>query len=257
MANATDIVKKAAVHWTDEFFEESSATLSAETRFYQNAMLGRTTGGYLAKFDDTQSMILCGVVRGDQGNPLLPSGTAGDGTIDLGYQQPRFMEIALASVAVTDIGKPCYATFDQTATLDPSATTYSNLIGIVRRVVASGIALVEMVYDGVAGNLRCGAVRVLAATGTQTIYVWDIGKTIKITGTAAQTINLPAVASAQTGGTLQFVKTTSNAVAATLDADGSENIYGATTLATIDAQYDTARLWNSGSEWVVLNRDIA
>ena len=31
---------------------------------------------------------------------------------------------------------------------------------------------------------------------------------------------------------------------------------GAATLATIDAQYDTAELWNSGTEWVVLNRDI-
>lgn len=255
MANATDIVKKGAS--SEENFEESSATLAAETRFWPHAMVGRTTGGYLAKMDDTQSLLMVGVVRNDQGAPLLPAGTAGDGTIELPYRQPRYMELAIASIAVTDIGKPVYAIDDQTGTLDPSTRTYANLVGIVRRVVASGIALVEIAYDGIAGNKRCSAVKVLAATGTQTLSKWDVGKTIKITNTAAHTINLPPVADAATGGTIQFVKTTAAAFAATLDGDASENIDGATTLATLDAQYDTALLWNSGSEWVVLARDIA
>jgi hypothetical protein len=256
VANATDIVKKAVVRRTDEFNDESSATLSAETRFYVHAMIGRTTGGYLAKFDDTQSMTLVGVVRGDQGNPVLPAGTAGDGTIDLGYQQPQFFELAIASVAVTDIGRPVYAVDDQTGTLDASTRTYANLIGIVRKVIASGIALVEPAYDGVAGNARCGAVRWLGATGTQTISKWDIGKTIFIPNTAAYSIALPAVASAHVGGRLQFAKTTTDAQAATLDADASEEIDGATTLATIDAAYDCAELVNTGVRWIVLNRDI-
>lgn len=257
MSNATAAVKKGVVRRTDEFNEESSATLAAETRFYQQAMLGRTTAGYLAKFDDSQSMVFVGVVRGDQGNPLLPAGTAGDGTIQLPYQQPQRFELAVASVTVADIGKPIYASDDQLGVISPNSLTYANLVGQIVGVVNSTTALVEPAYDGVAGNKRLGAVRVLTATGTQTLYKWDIGKTIKIVGTAAQSVMLPAVADAALGGELDFVKTTSNAVAATLDADGSENIDGSTTLATIDAQYDTARLWNSGTEWVVKNRDIA
>jgi hypothetical protein len=257
VSNATAAVKKGVVRRTDEFGKESSATLAAATRFYQNAMIGRTTGGYLAKFDDSASMIFVGVVRGDQGNPLLPAGTAGDGTIDLDYQQPQRFELTVTSVAVTDIGKPVYASDDQTGVISPNSLTYANLIGQIVGVVGTNIALVEPAYDGVAGNRRLGAVKVLAATGTQTLSKWDAGKTIKITNTAAQTINLPPVADAALGGELDFVKTTAAAFAATLDADGSENIDGTTTLATLDAQYDTAKLWNSGSEWVVKNRDIA
>ena len=255
MANATDIVKKGVVRWTDEFLEESSATLAAETRFYPNAMIGRTTGGYLAKFDDSQSMIFVGTVRNDQGSPLLPIGTAGDGTIELPYETPRFMELAITSVAVTDIGKPVYASDDQLGVLT-LATVYGNLIGVVRRKVATNIALVELAYDGVGGNARLGAIRTMAATGAQTISKWDIGKTIIVPNTAALTLTLPAVASAHSGGRLQFVKTTSDAQIVTLDGDGSEEIDAATTLTTIDAIYDTAELVNTGSRWVVLNRDI-
>lgn len=256
MANATDIVKKGTVRWTDEFGEESAATLASETTFYPQAMLGRTTGGYLAKFDDTQSLIFVGVVRNDQGSPKLPAGTAGDGTLELPYQQPRYLELAVSGVAVTDIGKTVYASDDQTGVLT-LGTTYANVVGVVRRVVASGTALVELCYDGVAGHARLGAVKTLAATGAQSLTKWDIGKTIVVPNTGAYSITLPAVADAAAGGRLQFVKTTSDAAAATLDGNASETIDGATTLATIDAQYDTAEIVNTGSAWVVLNRDIA
>lgn len=256
MANATDIVKKGVVRWTDEFGEESAATLASETRFYPNAALGRTTGGYLAKFDDAQSMIFVGVVRNDQGAPLLPAGTAGDGTLELPYQQPRYLELAISGVAVTDIGKVVYASDDQTGVLT-LGTTYGNVYGVVRRVVASGIALVELNYDGVAGHARLGAVKTLhASTTPQTLSKWDIGKTIIVPNTGAISIVLPAVASAVSGGRLQFVKTV-DTNAATLDGADSEEIDAATTLATIDAIYDTAELVNVGTRWVVLNRDIA
>jgi len=264
VANATDIVKKGTVSVTDEYAQESSATLSAETNFYGKALLGRTTGGYLAKMDDTASLVLAGVCDPKQGTQILPAGTAGDGTIDLWYHTPKFIELAISGVAITDLGKPVYALYDQTGTLDPSATTYANLIGVVKRLsydstgaVKTGQALVELCYGGVVDHGRVGATKVLAATGTQTLTKWDINKTIIITNTAAHSINLPAVADCPAGSRLTFVKTTSAAFAATLDANSTENIDGATTLATIDAQYDCATLVSTGSEWVVLSRDIA
>ena len=257
MANATAEVAKKVVYRSEEFRKRSSVTLSAELRYYSHAMVGLTSAGYLAKFDDTQAMIFVGVVRGDQGNPLLPAGTADDGTIDLDYQMPLAFQVALTSVAVTDIDKPCYATFDQTATLNPAATTYGNLIGKVVDKVAANIALVEPAYDGVGGNLRLGAVKWFAATGAQTVSKWDIGKTCFCANTAALTLTLPAVASAQIGGYLQFVKTSSDAEIITLDGNSSEEIDGATTLGTIDAIYDCARLVNNGTRWVIVNRDIS
>lgn len=271
MANATARVAKGATRKTDEFIQHSAATLSAATTFYTHAMLGLTTGGYLAKFDDTQALRFFGLVRGGApewpggGNPKLPVGTAGDGTLDLDVHQPPRFELAIASVAITDIDKKVYALFDQTGTLDSSATTYGNLIGHVvdlvyavnRTTPVSGIALVEPCYDGLAAHARYGAARVLPATGAVTLTKLDLNKTIFIPSTAAQAITLPAVADTQAGDRFTFVKTTANAVAATLTGAGSELIDGSNTLATIDAQFDTAILVSTGTAWVVVARDIA
>jgi hypothetical protein len=256
VANATAIVKKGVVRRTDEFIQRSSATLASATRFWPNAMIGVTTGGYYAKFDDSQSMVFAGVVRNDQGAPLLPAGTAGDGTIQLDIQQPQRFELAVSGVAVTDIGKKVYASDDQTGVLT-NGGTYGNFVGHVVDVVASGIALVEPCYDGIAAHARYNVARTLAATGAQTLTKWDLNKVIFVPSTGAYALTLPAVADTQAGDRLTFVKTTSNAVALTLTGSGAETIDGSNTLATIDAQFDTAVLVSTGAAWVVLSRDIA
>jgi len=259
VANATDIVKKGVVRVTDEFRKESSATLSAATRFYVHAMVGRTTGGYLAKFDDSQSMIFVGVVRGDQGNPRLPAGTAGDGTIDLDYQQPKAFEIALTSVAVTDIGKPVYALDDQTATLTYSSTTYANLIGTVVGVAGTSIALVKPAYDGVADNLKFRASKRLSATGAQTLSKWDAGKTIFCANTAALALTLPAISDVPVGTPITIVKDhASDTNAITVTRAGSDTFEGGgTTYTALDAPYDVTELIHNGTLWIHKARDVA
>lgn len=150
MANATDIVKKGVVRWTDEFIERGVETLAAETTFYSNAMIGVDVTGYLAKFDDTQLMTFAGVVTQDQGSPVLPISTAGDGTAKLRIQQPKFIELAVSGVAVTDIGRNVYASDDQTGVFTPG--TYGNIVGVVEDVVATGIALVRCRYGKPEGD---------------------------------------------------------------------------------------------------------
>lgn len=258
MANATDIVKKGVVRRTDEFIKRSAKTLSSPTRFYTHAMIGLGTDGYLAKFDDTASMLFAGIVRGNEGNPLLPVGTAGDDALGLDIQMPYRFELAIASVAVTDIGKTVYAVDDQTGTLDPATRTYANVVGVVADVVASGIALVEPAYDGVAGNKRLMAARRMAATGGQTISRWDMGKTILVANTAALALTLPAIATIPPGQSITFVKDhASDTNAITLTGNGSENIDGSNTLGTLDAPWDVATLVSNGTRWVVTSRDIA
>lgn len=256
MANATDIVKKGVVRWSDEFIRRSTETLSAETTFYTGAMIGIDITGYYAKFDDTQSMVFAGLVRGREGNPVLAAGTAGDADLYLDIQQPRRFELAIASVAVTDIGKKVYASYDQTGVLT-NGGTYGNFVGHLVDVVASGIGLVEPAYDGVAAHARYGVSRTLAATGNQTLTKLDLNKTILVPNTAALSVILPAVAGTQAGDRLTIVKTSADAEIVTIDGADSEEIDGATTLTSMDAAYDTVVLVSTGAAWIVLGRDIA
>lgn len=258
MANATSNVKQGTIDFTQDGFEASSATLGAETSFYPNATLGWTTGGYLAKFDDTQSMILAGVVKEQHGVQVLPAGTAGDGTIELRGEKPRYLDITITSVAVTDIGKPVYALYDNQGTLDTAATTYGNVLGCLVGVPATNVGRVELAYDGIAANARLGAARRMAATGAQTVTRFDIGKTVFCANSAALAITLPAIATIPQGGKIQFVKDhASDANAITLTGNSSDNIDGSNTLATMDAAWDCAELVSNNARWVVVNRDIA
>jgi hypothetical protein len=258
VANATGIVKKGKVGVTDRFRKRSCETLAAETRFYTHAFIGIDSTGYYCKGDDTQSWLFAGVVRGNEGNPLLPAGTANDGTIDLDIEMPTHLEVDLTSVAVTDIGKPVYATFDQTVSLSTSDTTYGNVVGHVADTVAANIALIELAYDGVAAHRRLMTAKRLAATGAQTLSRLDMGKTIFCANTATLTVTLPAIADIPQGWGFTFVKDhASDANAITLQANASENIDGANTYTAIDAAWDCATLVSNGTRWVITSRDIA
>lgn len=257
MANATNIVLTKPVRRTDEFISRGVETLGADTQFYQNAMIGTDATGYLCKGDDTQSWTFAGVVTQHDGAPKIDAGSAGAVNRDLRIQMPYRFQLAVSGVAVTDIGKKVYAVDDQTGTLSTAATVFANFVGHVVEVAATGLALVEPCYDGVAAHQRAGVAKFLAATGNQTLTKLDLNKTIFLPNTGAYSVTLPAVADTQAGDRLVFVKTTADAQIVTLDGNASETIDNATTLATIDARYDTATLVSTGTEWVVLNRDIA
>lgn len=252
MANATATVKRGAVRRTDEFINLPLVAHTTRTVYYANAAIGLNTSGYVNKLDDTASYLFVGLVREEL--VINEANSAGDASIKL--HQPLRFEAAFSSIARTDIGKKVYASDDQTFVIT-SGTTYGNLVGILVERISATIGLVEGAYDGVAANKRLSASRVLAATGAQTVTKWDLNKTIFLPNTATYTATLPAVADTQAGDRLHFVKTTSDAAAVTLDGAASETIDGATTLATLDAQYDCATLVSTGAAWIVENRDIA
>lgn len=100
----------------------------------------------------------------------------------------------------------------------------------------------------------------LAATGAQTLNVGDFGSGDLIVfapNTAAQTVNLPGVATIPPGAKLFVKKTDATAQAVTLDPNSSEQIAGGSTFATIDANNDLAQFVSTGAAWVLMHSTIA
>lgn len=265
MANATTIVAKNRVRWIDglEFRTVPVKTITAITTYYTGAMIGLNASGYHEKFDDTVEMVLAGLVRGDNGNPKLAVATQGDVGHELELERPPFFELAISGVVITDIGKKVYASDDQTGVLT-NGGTYGNFIGTVESLLyttgntpKTGVALVRACYEGVQGHAKYNTARTLPATGTVTLTKLDIGKTIILTNTAAQTVNLPAVAQTQAGDWIKFIKKSTDAFAVTIDGSGAEEIDSAATYAAIDAEHDCAWLVSDGTQWHIFSRDIA
>lgn len=187
MANATARVAKAYRDYRSDNLRHSYATVSSATQLYVNAHVGLNSSGYLQKFDDTAALRYFGMILdtnqapGSQG-PKLPnnggtSGTQGDGTLDFDCKQPKRFELAISGVAITDIGRLVYALDDQTGTLDPSATTYANVYGVVTDLVyamnpasaVSGVALVTPIYDLPLSRTYGGVAAVYSASGAMLI----------------------------------------------------------------------------------------
>jgi hypothetical protein len=251
VANATARVGRAFVSWTDENLTHSWGTLSSSLQLYSGAMVGYSAG-YFAKYDDTAAMKFAGIILEDHGNPKLPntgatSGTAGDGTMDLDIKQPKAFELNISGVAITDIGRRVYALDDQTGTLDPSATTYANMIGVVKDLVyatnpgsaVANYALVTPVYDQAQG----AQLQVFGANGALAVK----GSTVIITkGSAAALTLADPTSGANDGLLIDIVSTT--AFAHTLVAPSGYNVSG-TTATWGGAKGDSLQLVAYGGKW--------
>lgn len=161
---------------------------------------------------------------------------------------------ALTGVVTGDIGKDVYASDDATLTLSP---TGNSRIGRIVAIEATNLARVRCQPLSSLSGVVENAPTVALADASVTLTLDQINRVLLIANTAARTLTLPAAATVRAGGWIRVVKTSSAAAAVTLDGNASETIDGAATLATLDAQYDCAHLLCTGSEWIVLSRDIA
>lgn len=253
MANATSRGTVGGTPFNTDTTKRGAVS-TAQT-FFPNCMVGLNTSGYLDKFDDAGSKAFDGIKSGVY-DEVLSGGSNGDVLIDV--SQPRFITVAFAAtITVADIDKTVYATYDATATV-ATTTTYGNAIGRLHAIINSTTGVVECAYGGKRANNALGAARVMAATGNQTLTKYDLNKTIFVPNTATLTLTTPAVADTQAGDKLTIVKShASDTNAITIDPPSSEAIDGSTTLATMDAPYDTVVMVSTGAAWIVLARDIA
>jgi hypothetical protein len=71
-------------------------------------------------------------------------GTAADGGVNVNVIRAGFIQLAVGSLAVTDIGKAVYASDSNTFTLTQST---NSRVGVVARFISSGVGLVRFEAD--------------------------------------------------------------------------------------------------------------
>lgn len=217
---------------------------------YKGALVGRNRStGYARALVAGDELLGIAYAQADN---TISGHTAGG--IDVRLFQSVDIVHTLTGVVTGDIGKDVYASDDETLTLTP---TGNSRIGRVVAVDSTNTARVRAQpvtqLEGVLDN----NVIIQLADASATLTLDHVNRVLLIGNTAARTLTLPAVATVRAGGWLRVVKTSSDAFAVTLDGNASETIDGAATLATMDAQFDTVHLVCTGTEWIVLSRDIA
>jgi len=193
----------------------------------------------------------------------------------IGKQQMGIALVAIASLAVGSVAKE--GVFQLAKDTSMAVTQGQRLFWDASAAKVVNAAAINTYFIGFADQAELAATATvlvdleefaeegprtltLAATGAQTLNLGDFGGKdliIFAPNTAAQTINLPAVAAIPTGSKLFVKKTDATAQAITIDPNASETIAGGATFATQDANNDLAQFINNGTAWILMHSTIA
>lgn len=160
---------------------------------------------------------------------------------------------SLGGAQVSDIGRTVYASDDRALTFNAGA---GSPVGRIVAVDSPGEVRVRLMP--VFSTTRAESFRLVTLGDVSaTLGLEHMNKILLMSNTAARTLTLPLVNTVRAGAWFRLIKTSAAAFAITLDGAGTETIEGAATFTGVDAQYDTVLLVCTGSEWVILSRDIA
>ena len=161
---------------------------------------------------------------------------------------------ALAGVVESDVGREVFASDDETLTFTPLG---NSRVGRVVAVEATSVARVRCEpVNMVSGHGANGPVQALPDADVE-LTREHLNRTLLVSNTSQRTLTLPPVAAAQAGAWVRVVKLSVPPLAVTLDGHAAEMVDGAPTYAGVDARHDCVLLVCTGTEWVVLSRDIA
>ncbi|MFH1745669.1 MAG: hypothetical protein ABIG44_01360 [Planctomycetota bacterium] len=219
-------------------------------KIYKGALVGRNRAtGYLRGLVAGDEFV--GMAYGQADNTVTGHVAGG---VDVRLHQSVDAVHTLAGVIQADLGKDVYASDDETLVLTP---TGNSRVGRIVAVESSGTARIRLQPINQLDGLLDNRPVVTLSDANATLTLDHLNRVLLIANTAARTLTLPAVAMARAGAWLRIVKTSADVAAVTLDGSGAETIDGAGTYADIDAQYDAVHLVCTGSEWIILSRDIA
>ncbi len=224
--------------------------VDANMLIYKGALVGRSRStGYARPLIAGDDFLGLAFQKADNTFP----GNAGGSTLVRLHRRIDIVH-AISGATQADVGKEVYASTDETLVLSPAG---NSRVGRIVAIETTGVARVNLqpqsVTSGVNENLA--VIALPDANGTLTLDHLD--RTLLMGNSAARTVILPPVAQVRAGGWIRLVKTSAAAFAITLDGNASETIDGAATYAGVDAAYDTVLLFCTGTDWVILSRDIA
>jgi len=242
----------------DRYVDQELRTLpvKASAQIYKGAFVG-LSGGYAR-----------GLVAGDAfagvAYEAADNSSGSDGDIVVRVFTLGDFEHALASASRANNKSPVFASDDETLTLTASGNSF---IGhqidvpgtnkVVLRIQATPTALAggTMTSELVSAGLK-HKLTTKASAANVTINASDLGGIIKVMGTTAGNLNLPAAATAGAGAWCTFVKTGASG-ALTIEPNGSETIDGAANNAEMDAANDSITIVCDGSGWYIAAKKIS
>lgn len=221
-----------------------------DVKIYRNAFVGRNRStGYARPLEAGDEFL--GIAYRAADNTV--AGHAAGGVSVRLYQMIDVVH-ALSGVVLGDMGKDVYASDDETLTLSP---TGNSRVGRVVGTDGTGVARVRCQPVAQLSGVLEGRPAMELADANHTLTLDHMNRVLLMGNTAARTLTLPPVATVRAGGWLRVVKTSADAAAITLDGNAAETIDGSATYTAMDARYDCVQLLCTGSEWIILSRDVA
>ncbi len=147
---------------TFEIGDHNDLPVKASSKIYEGSAVG-LTGGYARALNAGDSF-------GGFADRAVDNSSGADGAVNVSVSRFGLIQLAISGLAVTDIGKPVYASDDNTFTL---TATSNSAIGRVSRWVSSGVGIVAFRTD----HAGVGLLSLLtdSTTGTADGTVSDVG----------------------------------------------------------------------------------
>jgi predicted RecA/RadA family phage recombinase len=230
--------------------------VKASQTIYEGSAVG-ITAGYARAL--TSGDIFVGFAAGK-----VIEATAGDGGAVVQVYKAGIADLTITSVAVTDVGKPVYASDDGTFSLTQGS---SSLIGTVQKYVTTNTASVEFkaypagaVANKIYGTLTFPITNAKIADGDILVtYTPGFAGTIEKwayvthdpvpTGSKASTLNLEIGTVDVTGGALALTSATMTPIGKVIAAAAitAANVFTSTSTISVDASATTTFIEGTGS----------
>lgn len=142
MANATGQVQEFTVPIENTKIQwptDSASNLGSALTFYPGEMLGVNAAGYAVHLDDTAALFFLGI-QADSVPRTLDTGDAA-GTLLLNVERRHFSMATNWSAAITDVGRPVYAKFNNLVDVVPGS--FGNCVGTVEHFENTARVVIE------------------------------------------------------------------------------------------------------------------